>query len=216
MIEILKMIIDFCLNIDKYLGALITSYGAFVYIILFLVVFCETGLVVTPFLPGDSLLFIAGTFAAQGSLNIFAVVAIFSLAAILGDAANYFIGKKIGQNIIRSGKSRFIKVSHIEKTQAFFDKHGGKTIIIARFMPIIRTFAPFVAGAGKMDYAKFFTYNVVGGLIWAFMLTLAGYFFGNISFIKGNLSEVIYIIIVLSIMPAIISAIVSKIKKTKD
>jgi membrane-associated protein len=215
MIEFIKNVIDFCLHIDKNLGDMIHNYGAFVYIILFIVVFCETGLVVIPFLPGDSLAFIAGAFAAKGDLNIILVLTVFTLAAILGDFVNYSIGRKIGSNISQSGKNRFIKPEYIEKTQQFFDKHGGKTIIIARFMPIIRTFAPFVAGAGRMNYSKFIIYNVTGGVMWAFLLSFAGFFFGNLPVVQDNLSLVIYGIIVVSLMPPVITSIISKIKKSK-
>ena len=213
MIELLSNAIDFFLNIDKNLGFIAHNYGALVYIFLFIVVFCETGLVVTPFLPGDSLIFISGAFAAKGDLNIFLILIIFSSAAILGDSANYFIGRKTGKSVYRSSTGRFVKPTHIEKTQMFFNRHGGKTIIIARFMPIVRTFAPFVAGAGKMDYTKFLTYNIIGGLLWVFLLSFAGFFFGNLPVVQQNLSAVIYGIIVVSLMPPVVTAIKSKINK---
>jgi membrane-associated protein len=207
MIGIITTIVDFCLNIDKNLGFMIQNYGALIYIMLFLIVFCETGLVVIPFLPGDSLIFLAGTFAAKGDLNIFLVLLVFSTAAILGDSVNYAIGRQIGKGIYHSKKGQFIKPSHIERTQRFFDRHGGKTIIIARFMPIIRTFAPFVAGAGKMEYSKFILFNIVGGLLWVFGLSFAGFFFGTLPIVQQNLSAVIYGIIAISLLPAIISGL---------
>ena len=213
MIEFIRIIIDFCTHIDKYLGILISSYGSLVYLILFIVVFCETGLIVFPFLPGDSLLFIAGAFAAKGDLNIVFILILLSLAAILGDTFNYSLGRKIGNNIYRLGKGKLINPSHIEKTKMFFDKHGGKAIIIARFIPIVRTFAPFVAGTGKMNYSKFLSYNIVGGLMWAFIFAFTGFFFGNLPFIQENFSLIIYGIVASSLLLPIITFIKNKAKK---
>ena len=213
MFDFLKTMIDFCIHIDKYIGLLISNYGVLVYVILFAIVFCETGLVVTPFLPGDSLLFITGAFAAKGSLNIFLVVMIFMLAAISGDITNYTIGRKLGQKIYNNGKGRM--VSNIDKTKAFFVKHGGKTIIIARFMPIIRTFTPFVAGTGKMKYSKFILFSVIAGFIWTFLFSFAGFFFGNLPIVEKNFTLIIYLIITISVSPAVFGLIKAKLKKVK-
>lgn len=205
-------LINIILHIDKYLSFIINSYGSIVYILMFVVVFCETGLVVIPFLPGDSLLFAASAFAASGLLSIKPVFLIFAAAAIIGDTVNYHIGHFIGPKVFSSEDSRWLKKEHLEKTHAFYEKHGPVTIIIARFMPIIRTFAPFVAGIGEMGYLKFLSYNVVGGLLWVSLFAIAGFFFGNIPFIKVHFTTVIYAIIVVSLMPAIIGVIKSKLK----
>lgn len=195
-------IIDFILHIDTHLGELINNYGTLVYLFLFLIIFVETGLVIMPFLPGDSLLFAAGAFSALGSLNLFVTLLLLSLAAILGDTVNYAIGHFFGQKILQNPKIP-INQSHIDQTNKFFDKHGGKTIFLARFVPIVRTFAPFVAGIGKMNYATFISYNFFGGLVWVFGFTLLGYFFGNVPAVKENFTIAILAIIVLSILPAI-------------
>lgn len=205
-------IIDFILHIDVHLGELIASYGMWVYAILFGIVFMETGFVITPFLPGDSLLFAAGAFAALGSMNLFVVLGLLSVAAILGDTANYWIGHFFGEKILANPRIPINK-SHIEKTNQFFDKHGGKTIIMARFVPIVRTFAPFVAGIGKMHYGNFISYNVVGGLVWVFLFTLAGYFFGNVPAIKHNFSLAIIAIILLSVLPMVYHFVSDRLKK---
>src|SRR3989344_7385355 len=177
-------LIDFILHIDKYLYLIVQDYGILSYLILFFIVFCETGLVVTPFLPGDSLLFVAGTLAANGILNLFFLFLVFVIAAILGDTVNYWIGNYFGERVFL--KSRFVNKNYIEKTKEFYRKHGGKTIVIARFIPIIRTFAPFIAGVGKMNYLSFLAYNVIGGIVWVALFTLGGYYFGNMPIVKEN------------------------------
>jgi len=210
--QIVGLVVDFILHIDVHLGAIISQYGALTYGLLFVVIFIETGLVVTPFLPGDSLLFAAGAFAALGSFNIVFILLLLSLAAVLGDTANYWIGHFFGEQLIAHPKVP-IKKEHIDKTKKFFDKYGGKTIILARFVPIVRTFAPFVAGVGKMHYGNFISFNVVGGIAWVFLFTLAGYFFGNIPLVKENFSMVIMAIVLVSVVPMAIEAI--KAKKNK-
>lgn len=207
-------LIDFILHIDEYLAVFINDYGVWVYAILFLIIFVETGLVVMPFLPGDSLLFATGMLAAQtnNDLNIGIVIGLMLIAAILGDTLNYAIGKEVGYRIIDFkifGKQP-VKPEYIEKTHAFYEKYGSKTIVIARFVPIVRTLAPFVAGIGRMNYATFLTYNVVGGIVWVVGITLAGYFLGNIPIIKDNFSKVVLFIIVLSVLPIIYSFIKEK------
>ncbi len=217
-ISIYKMItlnpFDFILNIDKYVGLMINNYGDFVYLITFLIIFSETGLVIAPFLPGDSLLFVLGAFSAQGYINLFSMFIILSVAAILGDTLNYWIGGFFGEKVFL--KSRFFKKEYLEKTKNFYNKYGAKTIILARFMPIVRTFAPFVAGVGKMNYIKFLTFNIIGGIIWVGFFLLTGYFFGGIPFIKNNLTLVIYAIVILSFLPLIIKYIMNKIFKRKS
>ena len=195
------------LHLDKYLGAVIQSYGAWTYLILFLIIFCETGLVVTPILPGDSLLFAIGVFCGLGDLKLYPTLGLLSVAAILGDTVNYGVGKYVGPKVFHYENSRIFKKEYLEKTHAFYEKYGGKTIIIARFVPIVRTFAPFVAGVGAMTYGKFLAYNVAGGLLWVFSITLAGYFFGNIPIVKANFTAVIMGIIFVSILPGIIEYI---------
>ena len=200
--DILSFLIDVVLHLDRHLVELIQDYGAWVYLILFLIVFAETGLVVTPFLPGDSLLFVAGTLAAAGGMDIVLLVVLLCTAAILGDSVNYAIGKHVGDRMVRSG--RFIRQEHIDRTHAFYEKYGGKTIVIARFVPIVRTFAPFVAGIGKMDYGRFLLFNVTGGILWVVSLTAAGYFFANPPIVNDNLPLVVLGIVVASIMPGVI------------
>jgi membrane-associated protein len=211
-VEIVSGLISFILHIDVHLGELIANYGVLVYGILFGIVFLETGLVVTPFLPGDSLLFAAGAFAALGSLNPFVIFGLISLAAVLGDTVNYWIGHFFGNKILANPRIP-INQEHIDKTNEFFKKHGGKTIILARFMPFIRTFAPFVAGIGHMDYGKFISYNVVGGLLWVGLFTFVGYFFGNVEFVKHNFSIVIMVIILISVLPAVVEVVKHKTRK---
>lgn len=201
--------IDFILHIDLYLGQLIAAYGVITYGILFVIIFVETGLVLTPFLPGDSLLFAAGALAALGSFNIFVLLGLLMSAAILGDTVNYWIGHFFGEKLIANPKVP-IKKKHIDKTKAFFDKHGGKTIILARFVPIVRTFAPFVAGIGKMSYPKFISFNVIGGIAWVSLFLLSGFYFGNIPAVKHNFSVVIMGIILVSVLPMMVEVVRNK------
>ncbi len=212
--EFLKSFLDYFLHLDTHLTELVSQYGLLTYGILFLIIFAETGFVVTPFLPGDSLLFAAGAIAALGSLNIGFMVLLLITAAILGDTINYWIGHFFGRKIVDNPKIPLINQNHIDKTEEFYKKHGGKTIILARFIPIIRTFAPFVAGVGSMDYKKFITYNVVGGIVWVLLFSLAGYFFGNMEFVQENFHYVIVVIIFISILPMVYEYIQSK--KGKD
>ena len=195
--EVIQFLIDFILHMDVHLNEIISNYGVWTYGILFFVIFMETGFVVTPFLPGDSLLFAAGTFAALGALNPFYLFLLLATAAIFGDTINYSIGAFIGERAF-SGEIKFLKQEHLERTQNFYDKHGGKTIILARFVPIIRTFAPFVAGVGTMRYRKFIAYNVIGGIVWVAIFISLGYFFGNIPFVRKNFELVIFAIIAIS------------------
>ncbi len=194
--------IDLPLHLDVYLATLMQLYGVWIYVIVFIVIFCETGLVVTPFLPGDSLLFILGTFAATGNLDLYLILGLATVAAILGDSINYHIGKMIGPKIFHSESAKILNKKHLTATQEFYKRYGSKTIVIARFMPIIRTFAPFVAGIGRMKYQEFFLWNVVGAIAWVFSFVIAGYFFGNIPLVKENLSLFILGIIFLSVLPA--------------
>ena len=199
----LAFLIDCIIHIDKHLDTLILSYGGWTYAILFAIVFCETGLVVTPFLPGDSLLFAAGTFAARGSLDLIPLMAVLLVAAVIGDAVNYAVGAYIGPRVFEMKNSRIFKKAYLERTQQFFERYGGKAIIFARFVPIVRTFAPFLAGVGTMSYPRFALYNITGGFIWVVSLTCAGYYFSEIAFVKNNFSLVVLMIIVLSVLPAV-------------
>jgi membrane-associated protein len=203
-VEFFAALLDIALHLDQHLQALVSEHGAWIYLILFLIVFCETGLVVTPFLPGDSLLFVAGTVAAAGGMDIHLLVVLLIIAAILGDAVNYAVGHYIGPRMFSHNESRWLNPKHLKRAHDFYEKYGGKTIIIARFVPIVRTYAPFVAGAASMTYSKFALYNVTGAVLWVTSLGYAGYFFGNLPFIKNNLTLVIIGIIVLSILPGII------------
>lgn len=212
--EFITLAIDFVLHIDRYLSVIIQDFGAWSYLILFVVIFIETGLVVTPFLPGDSLLFAAGAFAAVGAFNPILLFVLMAIAAVLGDTANYWIGHKIGPRVF-SGEIRFLKKEYLDKTQAFYEKHGGKTIFLARFIPIIRTFAPFVAGVGKMRYGYFISYNIIGGIVWTGICTFVGYFFGNLPFVKDNFSMVIIAIVVISVLPAVWEVVKSKLEEKK-
>lgn len=210
-----KLVIDFFLHLDRHLLEITQTYGFFTYLLLFLVIFAETGFVITPFLPGDSLLFAAGAISALGSLNLPLLLLILSLAAIVGDTANYWIGHFFGQAMINHPHLP-IKRSHIHKTQAFFEKHGGKTIILARFVPIVRTFAPFVAGLGSMTYSKFIAFNFIGGLIWVNLFCLLGYFFGNLPRVKANFSLVILAIIAISLLPMLFEFIKTRLFSSRN
>jgi membrane-associated protein len=212
--EYIKTAFDFLLHIDRYLSVIIQDFGAWSYLILFVVIFIETGLVVTPFLPGDSLLFAAGAFAALGAFNPILLFVLMAIAAVAGDTANYWIGHKIGPRVF-SGEVKFLKKEYLDKTQAFYDKHGGKTIFLARFIPIIRTFAPFVAGVGKMRYGYFISYNIIGGIVWTGLCTFVGYFFGNLPIVKENFSLVIVAIVVISVLPAVWEVAKAKIEEKK-
>jgi membrane-associated protein len=207
--DLLRSVIDLFLHLDQHLSRVIADYGVWTHLILFLIVFAETGLVVTPFLPGDSLLFAAGTFAALGSLDVWLVVVLLIAAAILGDTVNYWVGAWVGPRAF-SGNIRFLRKDYLDRTHAFYEKHGGKTVILARFVPIIRTFAPFVAGVGAMSYPKFITYNVVGAVLWVGLFVPAGYFFGNIPAVRKNFTLVILAIIALSVVPIALEAIRSR------
>ncbi|MEZ2696555.1 DedA family protein [Hafnia alvei] len=204
--EYIHWVIDFILHIDVHLAELVAQYGVWVYAILFLILFCETGLVVTPFLPGDSLLFVAGALAAlpTNDLNVHTMVALMIAAAIIGDAVNYTIGRLFGEKLFSNPNSKIFRRSYLDKTHEFYNKHGGKTIILARFVPIVRTFAPFVAGMGHMSYRHFAIFNVVGALLWVLLFTYAGYLFGNVPVVQENLKLLIVAIIVLSILPGVI------------
>ena len=200
--EAIKLMIDFVLHIDKYVGALAETFGLFTYAILFLIIFLETGLVITPFLPGDSLLFVLGAFSAQGTFNVLLLFILLVIAAILGDSVNYWIGNYFGEKVFAN--SRFFRQEHLERTKEFYRKHGGKAIVLGRFAPIIRTFVPFVAGVGKMNYPRFLTYNILGAIVWIALFLFAGYFFGNLPLVEKNLTVIIYIIVVISFIPIIL------------
>jgi len=202
--DLVHWFVDFFLHLDQHLAEVIQQYGGYTYALLFLIVFLETGLVVTPLLPGDSLLFAAGSFAGLGALRLWPLFFLLCAAAILGDTVNYAIGAYLGPRVFHFPKSRFFNPEHLKKTHDFYEKYGGKTIIIARFVPIIRTFAPFVAGMGAMSYPRFLTYNVVGGVLWVSACVFAGYFFGNLPFIKRNFSLVIIAIVAISLLPAVV------------
>jgi len=210
--EFIKYLIDLFLHLDKHLNEIIQQYGVITYVILFLVIFAETGFVFTPFLPGDSLLFAAGTFAALGSFNVNILFAILAIAAVLGDTINYWIGHFIGVKLFDK-YPRILKKEYLDRTHKFYEKHGGITIIIARFIPIVRTFAPFVAGIGSMSYSRFIAYNIIGGVAWCALFVYTGYFFGNISFVKNNFSIVIIAIVFISILPGIMEFLRHKMKK---
>jgi len=214
--EPFKELIDLFLHLDKHLAEILHQYGTLTYIILFAIIFIETGLVVMPFLPGDSLLFASGALAAStGALNVWLLIGLLFIAAFLGDTVNYFIGKSIGPRVF-SRDYRFLKRQYLLQTQAFYEKHGGKTIIFARFIPIIRTFAPFIAGVGTMNYSRFLLYNLVGGFFWIASFLLLGYFFGSIPIIKNNLPLVMLGIIVVSVLPPIIEVLRNKYGKKRE
>ena len=204
-------IIDIILHVDKYLKVLIDDFGGFVYLFLFLIVFMETGLVVTPFLPGDSLLFVAGTFAAAGSLSVYILFLLLSLAAIIGDTVNYWLGSYFGEKIFR----KFINREYMERTKLFYEKHGAKTIVLARYIPVIRTFAPFVAGIGKMKYSRFLIYNIAGGIAWVALFVFSGYFFGSLPFVKNHLTAITYLIIFISLIPVLVEYVRHRNKSAK-
>ena len=205
--EYISWFIDFVLHLDKHLIELVQQYGTLSYGILFLIIFCETGLVVTPFLPGDSLLFAIGALSAKGALNVYWVYLLLSLAAILGDSTNYWIGYFIGPKVFKSERSRWLNRRHLVRTHEFYEKYGGKTIIFARFMPIIRTFAPFVAGIGQMNYLKFLFYSVTGTILWIGLFVTAGYWFANREVVQENFSLVVVAIIIISLIPAVIEVL---------
>lgn len=199
----LATLVDLLVHLDRHLVWVVENYGVWIYALLFLIVFCETGLVVTPFLPGDSLLFVAGTLAAAGAMDVHLVVLLLIAAAILGDTVNYWIGKAVGPRVFHEENARFFRREYLDRTHRFYERHGGKTIVIARFVPILRTFAPFVAGIGTMDYGRFLFYNVTGAVLWVASLAYAGYYFGNLPWVKANLTLVILGIVLLSISPGI-------------
>jgi len=212
--EFIQLVIDFILNIDQHLTELTAAYGPWVYGILFLIVFCETGLVVTPFLPGDSLLFVAGAIALHGTLDVHLLVVLLIIAAILGDALNYSIGRFFGLRLFSNPESKIFRREHLALTRAFYARHGGKTIILARFVPIVRTFAPFVAGMSHMSYRRFAAYNVVGAILWVTSFTYAGYWFGNLPVIKNNLHYLIVGIILVSVLPSLFALLRQRMART--
>ncbi len=205
--ELIGQLLDILLHLDRHLSTIIQAYGVWTYLILFLIIFCETGLVVTPILPGDSLLFAVGTFVAVGALHLALALLLLSVAAVAGDTVNYAIGYRVGPQIFRKEGVRFLNREYLERTHRFYERHGAKTIVIARFVPIIRTFAPFVAGIGRMTYARFVLYNVAGGVTWIAIFVLGGYLFGNLPVVKRNFTLVIFAIIVLSLMPGLIEVL---------
>jgi len=202
--DLIVNLIDIFIHLDKYLDVMIRNYGNWTYLIMGIIIFCETGLVVTPVLPGDSLLFVAGTFSAIGSLNLKWLLMGLSIAAIVGDTVNYWIGSYIGPRVFHLEKSRFFRKEYLDRTHQFYEKYGPLTIVIGRFVPIIRTFAPFLAGVGRMTYWRFLTYNVVGGIGWIMVFVLGGYFFGNLPVVKKNFTLVIMAIIIISVLPTIV------------
>ncbi|KAB8312187.1 DedA family protein [Erwinia endophytica] len=207
--ELIHIVIDFILHIDVHLQAMVAQYGVWIYAILFLILFCETGLVIMPFLPGDSLLFVAGALAAvpDSALNVHIIVLLMAVAAIVGDAVNYTIGRLFGDKLFSNPNSKVFRRSYLDKTHQFFERHGGKTIILARFVPIVRTFAPFVAGMGKMSYRHFALFNVAGGLIWVLLFSYAGYFFGNLPVVQRNIHYLIIAILVVSALPGVVEVL---------
>jgi len=209
-LEWVTAFVDLIVHLDDHLLWVVQQHGAWIYALLFLIVFCETGLVVTPFLPGDSLLFVAGTIAAAGGMNVHLLSVLLVLAAVLGDSLNYAVGRYLGPRVFRQEGSWLFRKDYLDRTNRFFARHGGKTIILARFVPIVRTYAPFVAGIGQMDYGRFLLFNVIGGLLWVVLLSYAGYFFGNLPVVKDNLSLVIILIVLLSISPAIVEVVRAK------
>lgn len=213
--EIINSLFELFLHLDKHLFSLVTEYKNWTYLILFCIIFCETGFVITPFLPGDSLLFAAGAIAALGILNIWILIGLLCIAAILGDSVNYSLGKFLGDKIFERNY-RLIKKEYLYRTHEFYEKHGGKTIIIARFIPIIRTFAPFIAGVGSMNYVRFISFNITGGILWIFICLFGGYFFGNLPFVKNNFSVVVLAIIFISLLPMIVEYMKYKLKPKQN
>lgn len=213
--DVILSMVDFVLHFDKHLNVILQTYGTLTYFFLFLILFCETGLVVTPFLPGDSLLFAAGAFAAAGAMDVGTLWGALLVAAVLGDSTNYWIGRYLGPKVFHRSDSKLLNHKHLERTQAFYDKHGGKTLILARFAPILRTFAPFVAGIGRMPYKRFLAFSVSGGFLWISLFVLGGYFFGNLPVIKQNFKLVILGVILVSVLPAAIELVRHRINATK-
>lgn len=205
--ELLAFFWDLLVHLDRHLGELVAQFGPWIYAILFAIIFCETGLVVTPFLPGDSLLFVAGGLAALGGMNVHLLVVLLVAAAILGDAVNYAVGRYLGRHLFTDRTSRFLNPRHLERAHAFYERHGGKAIVIARFVPIVRTYVPFVAGMAEMSYPRFAFYNVAGALLWVVSLCYAGYFFGNLPFVRQNLTPIIFGIIGVSLLPIVWAAV---------
>ncbi len=205
--DLARLFVDWVVHLDAHLDVLIQTFGPWTYLILFTIVFCETGLVVTPFLPGDSLLFAVGAFAARGSLDLGIAVALLATAAIAGDTVNYWAGFIVGPKVFHRDDVRLLNRKHLERTHQFYERHGGKTIILARFIPIIRTFAPFVAGIGRMSYRRFLAYNVFGGVLWVVLLVLGGHTFGNLPLVQRHFSLVILAIIVISVLPGVVEAL---------
>jgi membrane-associated protein len=215
-VEWIKYFIEFFMHLDEHLNVIIQNYGVWTYLLLFLVIFCETGLVVTPLLPGDSLLFAAGTFAALGSLKVEWLYILLSVAAVGGDTVNYWIGHYVGPKVFHKEDVPFLNKKYLDRTHEFYEKHGGKTIILARFIPIIRTFAPFVAGIGKMTYGRFISYNVFGGLAWIAVFVFGGYYFGNLPFVKRNFTLVILAIIFISVLPGVIEFLNQRYRSSRE
>ena len=214
--QFLSDIIQVFIHLDGHLATVIANYGWLTYAVLFAIIFCETGLVVTPFLPGDSLLFIVGAFAANGDINIFIIICTLVVAAILGDTVNYFIGSRVGDRLSRLENSRWFKKAYLSRTESFFEKYGAKTIVIARFVPIVRTYAPFVAGAAKYRYKEFFLFNVLGALLWVISLIMGGYLLGGLPVVKDNLTAIIFLIILLSILPILFELFKARVTKQRD
>jgi membrane-associated protein len=211
-VDLIPYLVDILLHLDRHLGEIIRDFGVWTYLILFVIVFCETGLVVTPILPGDSLLFAVGTFAALGALDLAVSLIMLSVAAVAGDSINYAIGYRVGPSVFRGERSWWLNREYLDRTHRFYERHGSKTIVIARFVPIVRTFAPFVAGIGRMTYSRFLTYNVAGGIAWIAIFVLGGYFFGNIPVVKRNFTVVILAIIVISVLPALIEILRQRVR----
>jgi len=211
-VDLIPYLLDILLHLDRHLGEIIRDFGVWTYLILFVIVFCETGLVVTPILPGDSLLFAVGTFAALGALDLAVSLIMLSVAAVAGDSINYAIGYRLGPSVFRGERSRWLNREYLDRTHRFYERHGPKTIVIARFVPIVRTFAPFVAGIGRMTYSRFLTYNVAGGIAWIAIFVLGGYFFGSIPVVKRNFTVVILAIIVISVLPAVIEILRQRVR----